>query len=66
VEVATSCPKYALEADGEAAFPDHENYTVKSISVSNINDTVRDSSTPMTGKWLSSDCGDVKPFDAKP
>jgi hypothetical protein len=62
----TICPKSGYEADGEAIFADHENYTVKSTSVSKIGDKVRNSSTTMTGKWLSSDCGDLKPLDAKP
>jgi hypothetical protein len=62
----TSCAQYSLEADGEAVFPDRENYVVKSTSVSKIGDKVRNSSTTMTGKWLSSDCGDLKPLDAKP
>jgi Protein of unknown function (DUF3617) len=62
----TTCPKSGYEADGEAIFADHENYTVKSTSVSKVGDKVRNSSTTMTGKWQSADCGDVKPLDAKP
>jgi hypothetical protein len=62
----TTCPKSGYEADGEAIFTDRENYTVKSTSVSTIGDKVRNSTTTMTGKWLSSDCGGLKPLDAKP
>ena len=62
----TSCPKSGYEADGEADFLDSENYTVKSTSVSKMNDKVRNSSTTITAKWLGSDCGDVKPFEPKP
>ena len=62
----TSCPKSGLEADGEAIFINSENYTVKSSSVSKIGDKVRNSSTTMTGKWVSADCGNVKPLDLKP
>ena len=62
----TSCPKLNLDADGEATFLNSENYSVVSSSVTKIGDTPRNSRTTMTGKWLSSDCGDVKPLDAKP
>jgi hypothetical protein len=62
----TSCPKSDYESDGEAIFTDRENYTVKSSSVSKMGDKVRNSNTTMTGKWLSSDCGGLKPLDAKP
>jgi hypothetical protein len=62
----TTCPKSGYEADGEAIFTDRENYTVKSTSVSKLGDKVRNSSTTMTGKWLSSDCGDLKPLNSKP
>jgi hypothetical protein len=62
----TSCPKSAYEADGEAVFPDHENYTVQSTSVSKIGEKVRNSHTTITAKWLGSDCGGLKPLDGKP
>ena len=62
----TSCPKLGIEADGEAIFINSENYTVKSTSVSKMGDKVRNSTANMTGKWVSADCGDVKPLDLKP
>jgi hypothetical protein len=62
----TSCPKSGLEADGEAIFTNQENYVVTSTTVSKTGDTVRNSRTTMTAKWLGSDCGDVKPLDATP
>lgn len=62
----TTCPKSGYESDGEAIFTDSENYTVKFTSVSKMGDKVRNSSTTMTGKWLSSDCGDLKPLTPKP
>ena len=62
----TSCPKLSLESDGEAIFINSENYTVKSTSVTNMGDKVRNSTTTVTGKWVSADCGDVKPFNLKP
>jgi Protein of unknown function (DUF3617) len=62
----TSCPKLGIEADGEAIFINSENYTAKSTSVSKMGDKVRNSTATMTGKWVSADCGDVKPLDLKP
>jgi Protein of unknown function (DUF3617) len=62
----TSCSKMNVEADGEATFPNSENYTMVSSSVVKVGDTPRTSRTTMTGKWVGADCGDVKPFDAKP
>jgi Protein of unknown function (DUF3617) len=62
----TSCPTMKIEADGEATFPNSENYTVKSSSVLKRGDKTQTSTNTMTGKWLSSDCGDVKPLTAKP
>lgn len=62
----TSCPKAGIEADGEAIFTNSENYTVKSTSVSKMGDKVRNSAATMTGKWVSADCGDVKPLDPNP
>lgn len=62
----TSCPKMGLESDGEAIFTNSENYTVKTTSVSTFSGKVRNSITTMTGKWVSADCGDVKPLDLRP
>lgn len=62
----TTCPGPGYEADGEAVFPDHENYTVKSTSVTKIGDQVRNSRTTITAKWLGADCGGLKPLEPKP
>ena len=62
----TTCAESGYEADGEAVFVDHENYTVKSTSLSKIGDKVRNSQTTITAKWLGSDCGGLKPLDPKP
>jgi hypothetical protein len=62
----TTCPKSGYEADGEAVFPDPENYIVKSTSVMKLGDKVRNSQTTITAKWLGADCGGLKPLDAKP
>jgi Protein of unknown function (DUF3617) len=62
----TSCPKSGYEADGEAVFPNSENYTVTSTSVSKIGDKVRNSRTTITAKWLGADCGGLKPLEPNP
>ena len=62
----TSCPTMKIEADGEATFPNSQSYTVKSTSVSQHDDKTRTTTHTMTGKWLSSDCGDIKPLDPRP
>jgi hypothetical protein len=62
----TSCPKSGYEADGEAVFANSENYTVTTTSVSKVDDKVRNTRMTMTGKWVSADCGDVKPFEPNP
>jgi hypothetical protein len=62
----TSCPTMKIEADGEATFPDSLNFTVKSTSVSKHDEKVRTTTHTMTGKWLSPDCGDIKPLSPKP
>ena len=62
----TTCPGSSYEGDSEAIFSDHENYTIKSTSVMKMGDKVRNSRSTITGKWLSADCGGLKPLDAKP
>ena len=62
----TSCPTMKIEADGEATFPNSQSYTVKSTSVSQHDDKTRTTTHTMTGKWLSPDCGDIKPLNPKP
>jgi hypothetical protein len=62
----TSCPKSGYESDGEAAFTDREHYTVTASSVAKVGEIARNSRTTITAKWLSSDCGGLKPIDTKP
>ena len=59
----SSCPELGYEGDGEAT-PDANNFTVKSTGVSTISGKTRTSSTTRTGKWLGTDCGDLKPMEA--
>lgn len=58
----TSCPQMHLESDGEITFSNSENYVTKITSVTQSEGTTSTSHMTMTGKWLSADCGDVKPL----
>lgn len=58
------CSKLGYEGDGEASFPDPEHFVVKSSGVSTIGSMRHASTSVRTGKWLSADCGNVKPMDS--
>jgi len=58
------CSQMGYEGDGEASFPDSENFVVKSSGVLTAGGKTHDSRSVRTGKWLSADCGDVKPMDS--
>jgi hypothetical protein len=62
----TSCSESGYQSDGEATFTNPENYVVNFTSVSNPGGKVHSSHTTMTGKWVSADCGDVKPLELSP
>lgn len=62
----SSCPALGYEGDGEAHFSDSGNFVVKSTGVTTSAGTSHTSTSTRTGTWLSADCGDVKPMDAKP
>ena len=62
----SSCPKLGSESDGEATFSGNENYVIKTSSVSKLGGTSRTSHMTITGKWMSTECGDLKPLDLKP
>lgn len=62
----TSCPSSHLESDGEITFLNSENYTVKTSSTMQSGGQTKLSHTTSTGKWLSADCGDVKPISTTP
>jgi hypothetical protein len=62
----TSCPQNHIESDVEIVFANPENYTVKSDSTIATDGQTRTSRMTMTGKWLSADCGDIKPLSTKP
>jgi hypothetical protein len=60
------CQQFASESDGEVAFQSRESYTVKVVSVSKMGGKTSNSRITMTGKWLSADCGSVKPMVPTP
>ena len=62
----TSCAQNHIESDAEMIFSNPENYTVKIASTTQSEGQTKTSHMTMSGKWLSADCGDVKPLSAKP
>ena len=60
------CSQSGYEGDGEATFSNPENYVLTFSSVSNAGGKVHNSHSTMTGKWVSADCGDVKPLEVNP
>lgn len=62
----TSCPQSHLESDVDIAFLNPENYTTKTTSVVQSGGQTRTSHMSVTGKWLSADCGDIKPVATTP
>ena len=62
----SSCPGLGYQGDGEATFPDAENFVVKYSGTSTTAGKTRSTKYTRTGKWLSADCGDLKPLDSKP
>jgi hypothetical protein len=61
-----TCQQFATESDGEVVFQSRESYTVKVDSVSKMGGKVRNSRITMTAKWVSADCGAVKPLVPTP
>jgi Protein of unknown function (DUF3617) len=60
------CSALGYEGDGEATFSDADNFTVKSSGVATAGGKTVKSNSTRTGKWLSADCGGVKPMDDTP
>lgn len=58
----TSCPENHLESDSEIIFSNSENYVVKTSSTTKSGSETKVSHMTRTGKWLSADCGDIKPL----
>jgi hypothetical protein len=57
----TSCSQNHLESDSEIIFSGPESYTVKTTSTLQSAGQTKTTHMTRTGKWLSADCGDIKP-----
>jgi hypothetical protein len=62
----TSCQEPASEGDGEARFTGPESYTVKLVTTMTVRGETRTTRMTLNSKWLSPECGDVKPFNPQP
>jgi hypothetical protein len=58
----TSCSQNHLESDSEVTFSSPESYTVKTTSTLQSAGQTKTTHMTRTGKWLSADCGDIKPL----
>jgi hypothetical protein len=61
----SSCTEPKSESDGEATFNGPESYAVKVATTMTMKGETRTTNMSTSSKWLSADCGDVKPFSAK-
>ena len=50
-----------MKGEGEMTFASDKAYSGRSTVSSQVNGQARQMSMEMSGKWLSADCGDVKP-----
>jgi hypothetical protein len=60
------CTRPDSQSDGEAAFANDENYIVKSLMKTKVQDQERLSRTTIHAKWMGNNCGDIKPLQPKP
>ena len=58
----TSCSQNHLEIDSEMTFSGSESYSVKTTSTIQSGGQTKTTHMTRTGKWLSADCGDIKPL----
>lgn len=61
----TSCPTLHRESDDELTFTDSEHYVTRTTTVSQVNGKASTTHSTMTAKWLSADCGSIKPLGSK-
>jgi hypothetical protein len=52
----------AMKGEGEMTFASDKAYSGRSTVTSQVNGQPRQMSMEMSGKWLSADCGDIKPI----
>lgn len=61
----SSCPDPQSETDGEALFNGPESYTIKVATTMTLKGETRKTNMVNTSKWLSADCGGLKPISAQ-
>ena len=59
----SSCPTLNAESDGETVFNSSESYRTTLKTTVTVKDKPTTSTRIVSSKWLSADCGDVKPID---
>ena len=61
----STCTQPDSTSDGEAAFTNAENYTVSTTSTHTFRGQPTTTQMTIRAKWISADCGDLKPVDPK-
>jgi hypothetical protein len=59
------CTEMNVVSDGEASFPDSENYTVVTSSTIKANGQDRVTKMTMNARWAGDNCGDLKPMQPR-
>ena len=59
----SSCPALNSESEGETVFTNSESYRTKLTTTVKVRDATTTSTRIVSSKWVSADCGDVKPID---
>ncbi len=62
----SSCTTLKSESDGETVFSSAEHYKTKVTTTTSVTGTAKTSTRILEGKWISADCGDVKPLTPPP
>jgi hypothetical protein len=58
----SSCTTMKSESDGETVFSGAERYKTKVTTTVTVTGKTRTTTRVLEGKWISADCGDVKPL----
>ena len=59
------CTQPEMTIDGEAIFANPESFRIHTTTTMKRRDEVKTSQRTTQARWLSADCGDLKPFDPK-
>jgi len=59
------CSEMNVVSDGEASFPNSENYTVVTSSTIKANGKDRVTKMTMNARWAGDSCGDLKPIQPR-